>query len=372
MVLANLPTGSLRSTAWLAFACLAGTQACATGPRMAPDAGPVLYPPPPDTARVQFLTSIGSERDLRGGPSFWQRLLGTAGSKAKAMAKPYGMALYHDALYVCDTPISGLVIIHLDTGSFEFFQPVGPGALSTSANCFVDARGVLYVADPGRNRVALFESGKYTGAITGSYEGKALKPGDVFVTGDRIWITDMATGQVRVFDRASHNLLFSFPKPDADTTEGLAAPANLYVAPNAVYVSDQLRGRVNVYALDGAYQRTIGAYGQGFGQFARPRGVAVDRDGIVYVVDAAFQNVQLFDRQGRLLTFIGGPSNNPGSMTLPAKVILDYDHLDRFRRYVAPGLDLKYLILVSNQYGPARINVYGFVQHRGDPAGPGR
>jgi hypothetical protein len=56
----------------------------------------------------------------------------------------------------------------------------------------------------------------------------------------------------------------------------------------------------------------------------------------MYVVDAAFENVQLFNPQGELMLFFGGPYEGPGYMWLPAKVVIDYDHPDYFRQYVDP------------------------------------
>jgi len=48
-------------------------------------------------------------------------------------------------------------------------------------------------------------------------------------------------------------------------------------------------------------------------------------------------------------------------MWLPAKVTVDYEHLKYFQKYVDPGFHLKYLIFVTNQYGPDKINIYGAV-----------
>jgi len=38
----------------------------------------------------------------------------------------------------------------------------------------------------------------------------------------------------------------------------------------------------------------------------------------------------------------------------------DYDNVDLFRKYAVPGADIEFLVLVSNQYGPNKISVYGF------------
>jgi len=43
---------------------------------------------------------------------------------------------------------------------------------------------------------------------------------------------------------------------------------------------------------------------------------------------------------------------------------IDYDNLKYFEEYVDKSFDLKYLIFVTNQYGPDRISVYGFVEDK--------
>jgi DNA-binding beta-propeller fold protein YncE len=56
-----------------------------------------------------------------------------------------------------------------------------------------------------------------------------------------------------------------------------------------------------------------------------PKGVAADRDGVVYVVDSLFDYVQLFDRQGRFLLTLGRRGTAPGEFWLPSGVFLSND-----------------------------------------------
>jgi DNA-binding beta-propeller fold protein YncE len=219
------------------------------------------------------------------------------------------------------------------------------------------------VTDTGNKQVMVFDS---TGAFVARFGMEdGGNPVDVFVAGDRIYVSHLSGTKVRVYDRATREPVFGFPNvPPADST-GLAAPANLFVTGDRVYVSDLLKQQVLVYSTEGRWLQTIGRPGLGPSTFNRPKGVAVDRDGLVYVVDAGFDNIQVFRPDGRLLMFFGGPGEQRGSMVLPAKVVLDYEHLDYFAKYVAPGYALKYLIFVTNQYGPWKINVYGVIQPAG-------
>ena len=131
-------------------------------------------------------------------------------------------------------------------------------------------------------------------------------------------------------------------------------------AAGCLYVSDTGAFCVKKYDADGRFLRAFGSHGDSPGQFARPRGVAVDRAGRVFVVDAAMQVVQIFDPEGRLLLFFGAPDESAAALNLPAKVLVDYDHTDLYRRYAAPGFELEFLVLVTNQYGDRKVSVYGF------------
>ena len=253
----------------------------------------------------------------------------------------------------------------LEARTFEYFKPRGAGTLRKPINCVVDQwTGNLYVADASRGQVVVFDTtGQY---VAGFGHHEAARPTDVFIERDRVWVTDLDNKKIHVYDKASYGLINSFPDAEPDTPGYLYTPTNLHVTDEAVYVSDFLGFQVTIFTRDGEYVRTIGSHGNRLGQFARPKGIAVDRESNVYVVDAAFQNVQVFDKEGQLLMFFGGGYAGPGYMWLPAQVFIDYDNLDYFRRYVHPSFDLKYLIFVTNQFGPDKVSVYGFVGPTGD------
>ena len=107
---------------------------------------------------------------------------------------------------------------------------------------------------------------------------------------------------------------------------------------------------------------SVGSYGRGLGEFVRPKGIAVDRESNLFVVDAGFENAQIFNKEGKLLMFFGGNYKGPGDMWLPAKVALDYDNLKYFQKYVDAAFKLKYLIFVTNQFGPDKLSIYGAVE----------
>jgi sugar lactone lactonase YvrE len=59
----------------------------------------------------------------------------------------------------------------------------------------------------------------------------------------------------------------------------------------------------------------------------RPKEIAADREGNVYVVDAAFGNFQIFNPEGELLLFVGDRSerDGPAKYMLPSGIAVDED-----------------------------------------------
>jgi DNA-binding beta-propeller fold protein YncE len=144
----------------------------------------------------------------------------------------------------------------------------------------------------------------------------------------------------------------------------LFSPTNVAVDDKErIYVSDSGGFTVKVYDSDGGLLRSFGDLGVTPGQFTMPKGIGADREGRIYVVDAATPVVQLFDAEGRLLMWFGEPkSSGAAGLYLPAGLTIDYDNVSFFQKYVAPGYKLEYLILLTNQVGPQKVSVFGFIK----------
>jgi DNA-binding beta-propeller fold protein YncE len=330
----------------------------------------VLYPVPPDTTRIQFLARISGSGDMSGGRKSIARFITGEQEQSMIINKPYGVAIQKGKIMVCDTYIHGLEIIDLDRGKFEQFVPRGRGELKVPINCFIDEKGFLYIADSERKQVVVFDEKRNFYDCFGETED--FKPVDVFVRDNQVWVADVAGHQVHVYSADSaRTLLKSFPEVNSKDPESLFSPTNIFVTSDKVYVSDFGDFRVKVYDHDGAFIGGIGSYGTSVGQFTRPKGIAVDRESNLLVVDAGFENVQMFNADGKLLMHIGGNYKGPGDMWLPAKVVIDYENTRYFERLVDPAFKLRYLILVTNQFGPDKLNIYGAVEPSGRDIKPG-
>jgi len=316
----------------------------------------VIYPSPPDTARIQFLTRISRPSDIIINNQNWfnKFILGRNNEVFK-ISKPSGIAIHNGKIYICDKKSAGLGIIDLEKNSSENFIPKGRGALRQPFSCFVDTSGFLYVVDPIRREVVIFDKKKnYLNSIGDS--AKNFKPMDVFVYDNKIWVADMNGKKIKVYsDDSTNKLLYSFPHSEPTEKDFLFAPTNVFVANGKVYVTDFGDFRIKIYSTEGKFLNSIGENGDRIGTFAKPKGVAVDSELIIYVVDAAFENVQMFNKEGQVLMDFGGHYDGPGGLWIPSKIAIDYDNLKYFQRFVDPGFELKNLIFVTNQFGPDKI-----------------
>ncbi|NOY37461.1 MAG: 6-bladed beta-propeller [Chlorobi bacterium] len=317
----------------------------------------IIFPPPPDTTRIQFLTFINTSQDISGKQSRFSKFM-FGEQKPKPIVRPYGIQTWKNRLYICDTGIGGIELIDFSEGSFDYFQPGGKGQLKLPLNCFVDDAGKLFVADGNRKQIVVFdEEGKYLDAFG---ETENFKPTDVAIYKDKIFVANILGHQICVYDTIEHKLLYTIPEQQPDKNNRLYQPTNITVTNDMIYVSDFGDFTIKVYSINGKFITSVGGYGRSPGQFTRPKGIETDRKGNLFVVDAAFENVQIFDSHGSLLMFFGGT----GNMNLPAGISISYDDLSYFNDLVDESYTLKYLIFVTNQFGSNKIGVYGFVEPR--------
>lgn len=348
-----------RITQYLTVLALAAVAGCATKAPVKKNY--LLFPPAPDEPRIQYLTSFGAESDLHGANKFTEFVAGQE-KVMRPIWKPYGVAINRGKVYVCDTQIGAVIIADLGKGKFRLLKPEGQEAMKLPVNIAVDKDETCYVTDSARGQVLIYnKEGHLLEAVGKTGE---MKPAGLALTGERFYITDMKNSCVRVYNKSDRQLLFSFPRNPTNDQARLFQPTNLAVDQKGrIYVSDSGGFATKIFDSEGNHTRTVGELGVTPGQFSLPKGVGVDHEGRFYVVDAAAPVVQLFDADGRLLMFFGQPSTSGSAgLYLPAGLSVNYENVGLFQKYVAPGYKLEYLILLTNQAGPQKVSIFGFLK----------
>ncbi len=335
--------------------------------RQQPDTtGPVFFPPAPEKPRLQFLTSFSGPADLgAAGPSGFEKFVLGEAEQKEGISTPYGLALFDGVLYACDVGKRRVETLDLRKRSFGYLTE--DRRLANPVNIFIEPNGTKYVADPTAGAVFVFDSANSLQRILG--KDLRISPIDVAVRGDHCYVTDFASNQIVVMDKTTGKEIRRLGE-QGDGDKQFKLISDLTFGPGGdLYATDKLKAKIFHFDASGNFQRTLGQRGDNIDELVRPKGIAVDRENRIWVICAGVsigasvwstEVAKIYDQNGRLLLFFGRPGNEPGNMNMPAKVILDYDHVDLFRQYAVKGAKIEFLVFVSNQYGPHKINVYGF------------
>jgi len=102
---------------------------------------------------------------------------------------------------------------------------------------------------------------------------------------------------------------------------------------------------VQVLERSGKFIAAIGQVGDSSGNLFRPKGVGIDSEGHIYLVEGFWGVVQVFDRQGQLLYDFGQRGIRLGEFQLPAGIFID----QRDRIYVVDSHNRR--IQIFQYYG---------------------
>lgn len=203
----------------------------------------------------------------------------------------------------------------------------------------VDDMGKIYVADAGNSRVQIFGPDAVFSAKIDlpALNGKAADPTDVAVdeSRKRLYVVDNDNHRFLIYDLSTLKLIKTVGKPGEDQLMFRYPFLMALNQKHVLHIVDVINTRVQVVTPDGRFVRTIGGWGVEKGHFFRPKGVAIDRDGRVYVSDSYMGVVQVFDSRGAFYGVLGDAGKNEvRRFKTPTGMVID----DNNRLYVVEML----------------------------------
>jgi DNA-binding beta-propeller fold protein YncE len=299
---------------------------CATAPP-APEQPKLVWPPPPQPPRIEFVRSITSQEDLQADTTFTAAMATfLAGEQIPdgRIASPAGLAVSADAqrLYVAD-PLQHKVF------TFDFAKKeLRKIEIGYPTGVALDDQENLYVVDGVEKGVKVFDR---TGKPLREINDKTMtRPNGIAVDSvhDRVYVVDTGSNDVpeqnvKIFDRSGKRIGAIGGAPGGDFGQ-FSYPTYVTLDPEGnVLVADTLNARIQKFDRDGKFITSIGRAGSNWGEFDKPKGVALDTFGNVYVVDTGWSNVQIFNSKGQILLFFGGRGPIPGMMKNPLSIAID-------------------------------------------------
>lgn len=294
-------------------------------------AGARQWPPAPARPRVETVSEFTGPR--RAPPSggwgrFGRALLGIEEDRPGArhpggLVQPTGLAARDGVVFVADPGAKAVFRFTEATGRGEWWPRGESLALESPVAVAAAPDGRLFVADSSLGRVFILgPDGRPTGDLRGDPSGLG-RPVGLALSKDRLYVSDVARHRVAMYD-LNGIFIAAFGRRGRAAGE-FNFPTYLWYeeAAQSLWVCDSGNFRVQRLTRDGVPDGSVGSPGNRPGYLARPRGVALDSEGHLFVVDGAFEAISLFDRDGRLLLFLGGAGAGPGEFALPGGLFID-------------------------------------------------
>lgn len=298
----------------------------------APEGQQLTWPAAPEVPRYLYTGTLVGEPNFvqaEGGRSAlgtlgrWIAGLDEASARPQVLQRPSGLVGDEAGrLYVSDTSRQAVFVFDEKAGELQLWERATAALRFVAPSGLAVAPGRLWVADAELGAVFVLDAQGEPRGVVG--RGQLQRPTGVARDGRTGWlyVADTVAHDIKVFDD-SGRLLRTLGRRGTGPGE-FNFPSHLAFALGELYVTDTLNSRIQVFAGDGVLPvRTLGRRGLVLGDLVRPKGVSVDSDGNVYVVESYHDSLLVYSPKGEFLMPIGGTGKATGRFYLPAGVWVD-------------------------------------------------
>ncbi len=294
--------------------------------QLAPDSE-MVWPPPPDPPRIRMVGILTRTSDIKESwLSRWVRKI--TGKRPPALfVQPYGLGVDRGGrLYISDHALRVVVIVDLLHRTWDHIPALGDDyQMIWPQDIAVWEKGKeVLVVDPEKKEIFRFDRNtlRYKGSIR---QEEWKRPVSVAVDQERqiLYISDAHAHQIFLWDLEHQRPLGSWGKRGSDGGE-FNYPTFVTVDHQGwVYVTDMGNFRVQVFDPSGELLSFFGEAGNRPPYMARPRGIAVSRDGKIFLTDAMFAGFTIYDVYGRPYLYVGGLGEGFGQFSMPGDIVID-------------------------------------------------
>lgn len=334
--------------------------------RLAFDINKIVWPNPPAVARIRFTQLFTGQKidwaayDNKKKPPKQKWMDRLAGTKPATdidldklpfqLIRTYGVAVDSAGrIYAADQGVDAIFIFNPETQDVQMIRNGHEARLGMINGLAIDDNDRLFVTDDKTHQVLVLNANHQPEAAFGA--DVLVSPAGIAIDAENrlLYVVDTQSDVVDVFDADTFKLLRKIGTPGKKHTlisqGNFALPVGVAVDKEGnVYVADTLNCRIQIFDADGGFLSEFGKNGDGPGQFERPKGIAVDADGHIWVVDAAQDRVKVFNREGQLLIYFGEHGNFPGQFAAAYGIAID-----------------KHNRVITSEQFPGRVQVFRYV-----------
>ena len=328
------------------------------------DYSKLVWPGPPNIPRIRYVNYMAGQKfdytpaaqQPKQKQSWMDRLAGTQPEKDKKLKQmpfqllgPYGMSSDSKGnLFVADQRVGAIFVFNTETRDASLIRNRFEATLGLPNAVAVDDDDRLFISDGKLHRVLILNP-KHE-VVDQIKEGLVDPVGLTIDTENRLlYVADTQLDQVVVFDADTLKKVRTIGTTGRNhelTTPGdFAGPTGVALDKDGnLYVTDTMNNRVEIFDGDGKFISQFGQHCDSYGCFAHPKGIALDSDGHIWVADPMLDLLQIFNRDGQLLAFVGGHGSLPG----------------QFSSLVDVYIDKQNRVFTSEQY-PGRVQMFRYI-----------
>jgi tripartite motif-containing protein 71 len=203
----------------------------------------------------------------------------------------------------------------------------GDGEFRFPTGIAIDKDGNVYVADFSNDRIQKFSSdGTFITkwGSSGSGDGEFLRPYYIGIdaSSNSVYVSDFSNSRIQKFS-SDGTFITKWGSRGYDDGQFGTGDGTFFTGPTGiaidkdgnVYVADFSNDRIQKFSSDGTFITKWGSSGSGDGEFRFPTGIAIDKDGNVYVADSWNDRIQKFSSDGTFITQMGSIELNDNTRT---------------------------------------------------------
>ncbi|MFZ3102434.1 MAG: 6-bladed beta-propeller [Desulfitobacteriaceae bacterium] len=260
-------------------------------------------------------------------PSYSQMIYGGFGEDA--LNKPMDVAEINQFIYVTDTNNKRVQVFDLAGAPIFKFgkEGEGPGQFKFPYGIDGDSQGNIYVSDLYNGCISIHDSkGKFIKyfAEKDPKEKTIEAPGSFRIINNKVYVTDIKKSKLLIFD-LDGKIIKEIGEPGTKQGQFRAPNAVTVDKDENIYVVDTGNQRIQEFNKDGTFVRIINGSldAKGDSVFVNPRGIAIDSQGIVYLVSNLTHFIYGFDKDGKKLFTFGGSGESNTQFSLPNGLFID-------------------------------------------------
>ncbi len=288
-----------------------------------------VWPESPAKARIAYVRSFTSPRDLGISKGFFEQIMDFfTGAADWQLVRPMAVLSTEEGkIFVADPGSKAVHRFDTKNGRHKVILTQDEQAIPSPTGLALGAQGEVYITDSAQARIYVIKPGSDT-AEKLDLKITPDQPTNLFVDqkSRRLYVVDAGRHHIKVYD-LDGTLVNTIGRRGIGNGE-FNFPSMIWLDRNdQLLVSDALNFRVQTFDLEGRFIRKFGRHGDGTGDMSRPKGVATDKNGHIYVVDALFHSFQVFDKSGEFLLSVGHRGEAAGEFLLPTGIYISHDNM---------------------------------------------